>query len=194
MHTHKSSNWHTHETSIFPFTAIIGQDLMKEALIFNIINPSIGGVLIKGEKGTAKSTAARALTELLPHIKIVKGCPFHCDPNPEKRDQLCTECKRKIKEGQELEISEQHMKFVTLPVSATEDRVVGTIDLKKALHGKEISLEPGILAEVNRGILYIDEVNLLDNHVADILLDAAAMGYNTIERESISYFHPARLS
>lgn len=192
MHDHKTSDWHTHESSIFPFTAIIGQDLMKDALIYNTINPSIGGVLIKGEKGTAKSTAARALTELLPHIKVVKDCKFHCDPDPAKYDDLCSDCKKKIHRGEILEVSEQHMKFLNLPVSATEDRVVGTIDLKKALTQNEITLEPGILAEVNRGILYIDEVNLLDNHVADILLDAAAMGYNIIERESISFFHPAR--
>lgn len=192
MHDHKTSDWHTHESSIFPFTAIIGQDLMKDALIYNTINPSIGGVLIKGEKGTAKSTAARALTELLPHIKVVKDCRFHCDPDPTKYDDLCSDCKKRVQRGETLEVSEQHMKFLNLPVSATEDRVVGTIDLKKALTQNEITLEPGILAEVNRGILYIDEVNLLDNHVADILLDAAAMGYNIIERESISFFHPAR--
>lgn len=192
LHDHHTNQWHTHEANIFPFTAIIGQELMKEALILNTINPSIGGVLIKGEKGTAKSTAARALTELLPHIDVVQGCSFHCDPNPNKYDELCTECRKKVKNGEELIKEEQHMKFVTLPVSATEDRVVGTIDLNKALkHGKK-ALEPGILAEVNRGILYIDEVNLLDNHVADLLLDAAAMGYNIIEREGISFFHPAK--
>lgn len=192
LHDHTSNRWHSHEANIFPFTAIIGQELMKKALILNTINPSIGGVLIKGEKGTAKSTAARALTELLPHIKVVKGCSFHCDPDPDKFEELCTECRKKVKNGEKLLVEEQHMKFVTLPVSATEDRVVGTIDLNKALkHGEKV-LEPGILAEVNRGILYIDEVNLLDNHVADLLLDAAAMGYNIIEREGISFFHPAK--
>ncbi|HUY00391.1 MAG TPA: magnesium chelatase subunit D family protein [Candidatus Deferrimicrobium sp.] len=179
-----------HEFNIFPFTAIIGQELMKKALILNAINPTIGGVLIKGEKGTAKSTAARALTELLPKIKVVANCPFHCDPaNIEK---MCNECKKRFEDGEDLPIIEQTMKMVTLPVSATEDRVVGTIDLKKALEDKQLGLEPGILAEVNRGILYIDEVNLLDNHVADLLLDAAAMGYNIIERENISFFHPAK--
>ncbi len=179
-----------HEFNIYPFTAIIGQELMKKALILNAINPKIGGVLIKGEKGTAKSTAARALTELLPKIKIVEDCPFHCDPyNPE---DMCNQCKTRYEKGEKLPVIEQSIKMVTLPVSATEDRVVGTIDLKKALENKKLALEPGLLAEVNRGILYIDEVNLLDNHVADLLLDAAAMGYNIIERENISYFHPAK--
>ncbi len=179
-----------HEFNIYPFTAIIGQELMKKALILNAINPKIGGVLIKGEKGTAKSTAARALTELLSKIKIVEDCPFHCDP--ENPQNMCNECKARFEKGETFPIIEQNMKMITLPVSATEDRVVGTINLKKALEDKKLALEPGILAEVNRGILYIDEVNLLDNHVADLLLDAAAMGYNIIERENISFFHPAK--
>ena len=178
-----------HKSNIFPFTAIVGQELMKLALILNAINPKIGGVLIKGEKGTAKSTAVRSMTELLPKIKIVADCPFVC--NPENINEMCTECTKRFKRGEKFPVVEHHMKMITLPVSATEDRVVGTIDLKKALEKKKLSLEPGILAEVNRGILYIDEVNLLDNHVADILLDAAAMGYNIIERENISFFHPS---
>lgn len=178
-----------HKSNIFPFTAIVGQELMKTALILNAINPKIGGVLIKGEKGTAKSTAARSLTELLPKIKIVSDCPFFC--NPEDVHEMCSECTERYNKGENLPFKEIYMKMVTLPVSATEDRVVGTINLKKALEEKELALEPGILAEVNRGILYIDEVNLLDNHVADLLLDAAAMGYNIIERENISFFHPS---
>ena len=176
--------------NIYPFTAIIGQELMKKALILNAINPKIGGVLIKGEKGTAKSTAARALTELLPRIKVVQTCPFNC--NPDDPNDMCDECKEESKEGKNVPILERNMVMITLPVSATEDRVVGTIDLKKALESKKLGLEPGILAEVNRGILYIDEVNLLDNHVADLLLDAAAMGYNYIERENISFYHPSQ--
>lgn len=179
-----------HEFNIYPFTAIIGQELMKTALLLNAINPKIGGVLIKGEKGTAKSTAARSLTELLPKIRVVKDCPFHCDP--EDPNLMCNECKKRYEQNEKLPVVEQSMRMVTLPVSATEDRVVGTIDLKKALEDQKLGLEPGILAEVNRGILYIDEVNLLDNHVADLLLDAAAMGYNIIERENISFFHPAK--
>ncbi|MHA1229900.1 MAG: magnesium chelatase subunit D family protein [Candidatus Helarchaeota archaeon] len=175
---------------VFPFAAIIGQDLMKKALILNAINPKIGGVLIKGEKGTAKSTAARALTELLPKIKVVKNCPFNC--NPEDPNEMCSDCKERYEKYGELDAIERNMVMITLPVSATEDRVVGTIDLKKALEDKKLGLEPGILAEVNRGILYIDEVNLLDNHVADLLLDAAAMGYNYIERENISFYHPSK--
>ncbi|TFF89154.1 MAG: VWA domain-containing protein, partial [Promethearchaeota archaeon] len=178
-----------HKSRIFPFTSIVGQELMKTALILNAINPQIGGVLIKGEKGTAKSTAARSLTELLPKIDVVSDCPFYCDPNDVHK--MCSECTKRYNRGEKLPSKMQYMKMITLPVSATEDRVVGTINLKKALEDKELALEPGILAEVNRGILYIDEVNLLDNHVADLLLDAAAMGYNTIERENISFFHPS---
>ncbi|MBD3227847.1 MAG: VWA domain-containing protein [Candidatus Lokiarchaeota archaeon] len=178
-----------HKSKVFPFTAIVGQELMKTALILNAINPKIGGVLIKGEKGTAKSTAARSLTELLPKIEVVSDCPFYCDPKNVQK--MCSECTERFNSGEELPSKQQYMKMVTLPVSATEDRVVGTINLKKALEDKELALEPGILAEVNRGILYIDEVNLLDNHVADLLLDAAAMGYNIIERENISFFHPS---
>ncbi|HWQ64789.1 MAG TPA: magnesium chelatase subunit D family protein [Methanospirillum sp.] len=175
---------------LLPFTAIVGQNQMKRALILNAINPSIGGVLIRGEKGTAKSSAVRALSEILPSIQVILGCPFSCDPDAP--DELCELCQAK-QEAHLLptEIRRQ-VKVVNLPVGATEDRVVGTIDIESALKEGIKSLEPGILADANRGILYIDEVNLLDDHVVDLLLDAAAMGVNTVEREGISFSHPAR--
>ncbi|WP_273322550.1 ATP-binding protein [Vallitalea guaymasensis] len=173
----------------YPFTAIVGQDNMKKALLLNIINPSLGGVLIRGEKGTAKSTAVRALADLLPERKEISGCRFHC--NPDEISECCDECVGLIESGNVTQHTGK-MKVVDLPVSATEDRVVGTLDIEHAIKMGEKKFESGILAEANRNILYIDEVNLLDDHVVDILLDSAAMGVNTIEREGISYTHPAR--
>lgn len=175
------------ERYIYPFTAIVGQENMKKALILNIINPSLGGVLIKGEKGTAKSTAVRALAEILPERQQVKDCPFSCDPKDISK--MCEECKKNINNN--LEITTSKMKVVDLPISATEDRVVGTLDIEYAIKKGEKKFEKGILAGANRNILYVDEVNLLDDNVVDILLDSAAMGVNTIEREGISYNHPA---
>lgn len=173
-----------------PFTAIVGQNQMKKALILNAINPSIGGVLIRGEKGTAKSSAVRALSEILPSIQVVLGCPFSCDPDVP--DELCELCQTK-REAHLLPAGiQRQVRVINLPVGATEDRVVGTIDIESALKEGIKSLEPGILADANRGILYIDEVNLLDDHVVDLLLDAAAMGVNTVEREGISFSHSAR--
>ena len=175
---------------LIPFTAIIGQELMKKALLLNAINPAIGGVLIRGEKGTAKSSAVRALAEVLPMMKVVPGCPFSCDPK--KESELCELCSAKKKRDELPGHLEQQVRVVNLPVGATEDRVVGTIDIERALKEGIKALEPGILADANRGILYIDEVNLLDDHVVDVLLDAAAMGVNTVEREGISFSHPSR--
>lgn len=175
----------------YPFTAIVGQDLMKLALILNAINPKIGGVLIKGTKGTAKSTAVRALADLLPEIEVVKDCPFNC--NPKNLKESCHSCQDKIIAGdiKEENIILKEMRVINLPINSTEDRVVGTIDIKEALMKGIKVLEPGILAEANRNILYIDEVNLLADNVADILLDSAAMGLNIIEREGISFHHPS---
>ncbi len=175
----------------YPFTAIVGQDLMKLALILNAINPKIGGLLIKGTKGTAKSTAVRALADLLPEIDIIKDCPFNC--NPHNLKESCHECQHKIIDNKlkDTDIQSQKMRVINLPINATEDRVVGTIDIKKALEEGLKALEPGILAEANRNILYIDEVNLLADNVADVLLDSAAMGINIIEREGISIHHPS---
>ena len=177
--------------AVYPFTAIVRQEEMKRSLILNVINPSIGGVLIKGEKGTAKSTAVRALAELLPAMKVVGGCQFHCDP--ENANFLCEACSEKQKEEGLLKSSHAvKMRVVELPVSATEDRVVGTLDIEYAIKHGEKKFEAGLLAQSNRNILYVDEINLLDDHVVDVLLDAAAMGVNTVEREGVSYSHPAR--
>jgi Mg-chelatase subunit ChlI len=175
---------------IFPFTAIVGQDRMKMALILNAISPKIGGVLIRGERGTAKSTAARALAALLPEIDVVADCPFNCDPI--QPDQMCDQCRERLAAGEHLPVARRRIRFVDLPVSATEDRVVGTLDIEAALKTGRKKFEPGVLAAANRGLLYVDEVNLLDDHVVDLLLDSAAMGRNVVEREGISFSHPAR--
>lgn len=176
--------------AIFPFTAIVGQDKMRLALILNAISPQIGGVLIRGERGTAKSTAARALAALLPEIEVVAGCPFNCNPNGQ--GTLCDNCRERLANGETLPITTRRTRFVDLPVSATEDRVVGTLDIELAIKKGERHFEPGVLAAANRGLLYVDEVNLLDDHVVDLLLDSAAMGVNVVEREGISFSHPAR--
>lgn len=177
--------------AIYPFTAIVGQERMRRALILNAVDTRIGGVLIRGERGTAKSTAARALAALLPSVKVVDDCRFGCDPD--KPATWCTECKeRHATSGEKLPSRARKTSFVNLPVSATEDRVVGTLDIEQAIQKGERHFEPGVLASANRGLLYIDEVNLLDDHVVDVLLDSAAMGVNTVEREGISFAHPAR--
>jgi magnesium chelatase subunit I len=173
---------------IFPFTSIVDQDEMKLALILNVIDPSIGGVLIMGEKGTAKSTTVRALADLLPEIEVIKGCRFNCSPE----GPFCSDCLEKIKNGNNLETEKKKMRVVELPLGVTEDRVVGTLDIEHAIKKGEKRFEPGILAEANRNFLYIDEVNLLEDHIVDLLLDSAAMGINTVEREGISFTHPAR--
>lgn len=175
---------------IYPFTAIVGQERMKRALVLNAVAPGIGGVLIRGERGTAKSTAARALAALLPHVPVVKDCRFGCDPN--RPTTWCTECRERAAKGNHLPVELRPTPFINLPVSATEDRVVGTLDIEKAIQKGERHFEPGVLASANRGLLYIDEVNLLDDHVVDLLLDSAAMGMNIVEREGISFSHPSR--
>ena len=174
----------------YPFTAIVGQERMKRALILNAINPQIGGVLIRGERGTAKSTAARALAALIPEIEAVTGCHFSCNPN--RPDLYCDECRDRMAIEGVLPSTPRRTPFVDLPVSATEDRVVGTLDIEKAIQKGERHFEPGILAAANRGVLYVDEVNLLDDHVVDLLLDSAAMGVNIVEREGISFQHPSQ--
>lgn len=174
---------------LYPFTAIVGQEKMKEALILNIINPSLGGVLIRGEKGTAKSTLVRALANLLAE-REENSCEFHCEPD--KIDNYCSQCSEKCLKGEKIEKHKSTMKVINLPISATEDRVVGTLDIEYAIKTGEKKFEKGILAQSNRNILYVDEINLLDDHIVDVLLDSAAMGVNTIEREGISYSHPAK--
>lgn len=175
-----------HERLLYPFSAIVGQDQMKTALILNAVNPSIGGVLIKGERGTAKSTSVRSLAALLPEHDTVLGCEFQCDPSDP--DSMCEKCRN----SQDKSIVRERMKVVELPVSATEDMVVGTLDISTAIKTGDKRFEPGVLAQAHRNILYVDEINLLNDHIVDVLLDAAAMGVNTIEREGISYSHPAK--
>lgn len=175
---------------VFPFTAIVNQEPMKRALILNAINFRIGGVLIRGERGTAKSTAARALAALLPDIAVIEEDPFGCDPD--QPSTWCTNCRDSGGRGEVLPQTIKQVPFVELPIGATEDRVVGTLDIERAIQKGERRFEPGVLAAANRGILYVDEVNLLDDHIVDVLLDAAAMGVNTVEREGISFQHPAR--
>src|SRR5262245_51185990 len=164
-------------TPHFPFSAIVGQEEMKRALIFNAIDPSIGGVLITGTRGTAKSTAARAMAALLPEIEVVEGDAFNSVPRAGKAEKS-------------VRISTP---FINLPVGATEDRVLGTLDVERVLHAGEKRFEPGLLARANRGVLYVDEVNLLPDHLVDVLLDAVAMGVNRVEREGVSFTHEARV-
>jgi len=175
---------------IYPFTSIVGQERMKRSLVLNAVDPRIGGVLIRGERGTGKSTAARAMAALLPHIEVFLDSPFNDDPNDPST--WSDWVKERAPESIELAIGKRQIRFVDLPVSATEDRVVGTLDIEKAIQRGERHFEPGVLAAANRGLLYIDEVNLLDDHVVDLLLDSAAMGVNIVEREGISFSHPAR--
>ncbi len=175
---------------VFPFSGILGQDQMKKALIYNAIDPSIGGVLIRGQKGTAKSTAVRGIADLLPHRLVVKGCPFAC--YPDQKEGLCPECRSKVERGEELPLIETSTPVVDLPLNASEDRVVGSLDIEAALKTGEKVFQPGILASAHRAILYVDEVNLLDDHVVDVLLDVAVTGVNVVEREGVSYTHPCR--
>lgn len=178
------------EIIVYPFAAIVGQQDMKDALLANIIYPSIGGVLIRGEKGTAKSTTVRAAADLLPERKVMKECIFHCDIGDPRN--LCEACREKIAAGENYAIEYTRMRVVDLPLCATEDRVAGTLDIEHAITRGVKKFEPGVLAKANGNILYVDEVNLLDDHIVDLLLDAAAMGVNFVEREGISYSHPAR--
>ncbi len=176
--------------STFPFSAILGQDQMKKALIYNAIDPSIGGVLIRGQKGTAKSTAVRGMAELLPRRRVVKGCAFACHPDQE--EGLCPDCRGKLDRGEELPLVETATPVVDLPLNASEDRVVGSLDIEAALKTGRKVFQPGLLAGAHRAILYVDEVNLLDDHVVDVLLDVAVSGINLVEREGVSYAHPCR--
>jgi magnesium chelatase subunit I len=178
------------ERPVFPFTAIIGQEQMKLALILNVIDPRIGGVMIMGDRGTGKSTTIRAVADLLPAIEVAADDPF----NSSSTDfELMSETIRtKVEAGEEVPCEYKKVPMVDLPLGATEDRVCGTIDIEKALTEGVKAFEPGLLAKANRGILYVDEVNLLDDHLVDILLDSAASGWNTVEREGISIKHPAR--
>ncbi|MEH2298270.1 MAG: magnesium chelatase ATPase subunit I [Nostoc sp.] len=175
---------------VFPFTAIVGQEEMKLALLLNVIDPKIGGVMIMGDRGTGKSTTIRALADLLPEISVVANDPFSSDPSDP--DLMSDEVRQLLEQGAEIPVAQIKVQMVDLPLGATEDRVCGTIDIEKALSEGVKAFEPGLLAKANRGILYVDEVNLLDDHLVDVLLDSAASGWNTVEREGISIRHPAR--
>ncbi|MEM8771756.1 MAG: magnesium chelatase ATPase subunit I [Pseudomonadota bacterium] len=175
--------------STFPFSAIVGQDELKQALLLTAVDPHIGGVLAFGDRGAGKTTAIRGLAALLPKIEVVAGCAFRCDPA--SADALCADCASLNKKG-ELNVKTEAAPVVDLPLGATEDRVVGALDLETALVKGEKRFEPGLLARAHRGYLYIDEVNLLDDHLVDLLLDAAASGENVVEREGLSVRHPAR--
>jgi magnesium chelatase subunit I len=178
------------ERPVFPFTAIIGQEEMKLALILNVIDPRIGGVMIMGDRGTGKSTTIRAVADLLPEIKVVAGDAFNS--SVDDFELMSEEVKTIALSNGYLESDYKKVPMIDLPLGATEDRVCGTIDIEKALTEGIKAFEPGLLAKANRGILYVDEVNLLDDHLVDILLDSAASGWNTVEREGISIRHPAR--
>ena len=171
-----------------PFSAIVGQEQMKKALLLNAVDPAIGGVLIRGDRGTAKSSAVRALARLLPDYLAVDGCPYRCDPAIPAR--YCDDCRRRANAGP-LAIGRLPMRIVELPINASEDRLVGSIDIEAAVRAGTRRFQPGVLAEANRNLLYVDEVNLLDDHLVDVLLDAAAMGINVVEREGMSVVHPA---
>ena len=175
--------------SPFPFSAIVGQDEMKLAFIIAAIDPSVGGVLAFGDRGTGKSTAVRALAALLPKMRVVAGCPYRCDPAAEA--SLCGDCRKKRSKGA-LKSELVPVPVVDLPLGATEDRIVGALNLERALSSGEKAFEPGLLARANRGFLYIDEANLLEDHLVDLLLDVAASGENVVEREGLSLRHPAR--
>ena len=174
----------------FPFSAIVGQEEMKRAILLTAVDPTIGGVLILGHRGTAKSTAVRALPALLPPMAVVRGCRYGCDPDLESR--LCDECRARRTAGEKLRSDKHAVPVVDLPLGATEDRVVGALDLERALTRGEKAYEPGLLARANRGYLYVDEINLLEDHLVDLLLDVAATGENVVERDGISVRHPAR--
>jgi len=178
------------ERPVFPFTAIIGQEEMKLALILNVIDPRIGGVMIMGDRGTGKSTTIRAVADLLPAIKVVADDPFNSAVDD--FELMSESVKIAVEKGEELATELKKVPMVDLPLGATEDRLCGTIDIEKALTEGIKAFEPGLLAKANRGILYVDEVNLLDDHLVDVLLDSAASGWNTVEREGISIKHPAR--
>lgn len=176
--------------AVFPFTAIVGQEEMKLALLLNVIDPKIGGVMIMGDRGTGKSTTIRALADVLPDIEVVAGDPFNSHPSD--LGLMSDFVKQQLEAGEPLQTAKKKVSMIDLPLGATEDRVCGTIDIEKALSEGVKAFEPGLLAQANRGILYVDEVNLLDDHLVDVLLDSAASGWNTVEREGISIRHPAR--
>ena len=175
---------------VFPFTAIVGQEEIKLALLLNVVDPKIGGVIVIGDRGTGKSTTVRALVDLLPYVEVVENDPFLSHPTD--LELISEEVRQRKRAGEEISVERRKIPIIDLPLGATEDRVCGTIDIEKALRDGIKAFEPGLLARANRGILYVDEVNLLDDHLVDVLLDSAASGWNTVEREGVSIGHPAR--
>ncbi|MCS7008202.1 MAG: ATP-binding protein, partial [Gaiellaceae bacterium] len=171
----------------YPFTAIVDHERLKRGRQVNSVQTAGGGVVVEGPSGTGKSTAVRGLAELLPEIEVVADCPFSCAP-----DEPCPRCADRVARGETLVATRRKVRVVDLPLNATEDRVAGSVDIARALRDGVMALEPGLLAEANRGILYVDEINLLDDHLCDVLLDAAALGVNVVEREGVSIAHPAR--
>lgn len=173
-----------------PFGAIIGQDDLKLGLLLNVVNPRIGGFLIRGAKGTGKSTAVYALTDILPPVEVVSDCPFRCSfEDPSNR---CSSCRSRFEKGKDIPKEQLKMEVISLPLSITEDRLIGSVDVERILKEGEKALQPGLLAQANQNILYVDEINLLPDHITDDLLDATALGWNTIEREGFSITHPTR--
>ena len=185
-----SETLNTSERPVFPFTAIVGQEEMKLALALNVIDPKIGGVIIMGDRGTGKSTTIRAITDILPMMDVVENDPFNSHPTD--YDLMSEDIRKSVEAGESVQTTKKKVSMIDLPLGATEDRVCGTIDIEKALTEGIKAFEPGLLAKANRGILYVDEVNLLDDHLVDVLLDSAASGWNTVEREGVSVRHPAR--
>ena len=175
-------------STAYPFTAIVGQDDMKRAMTIAAVDPGIGGVLVLGERGTGKSTTIRALAALLPKIDVVKSCPYQCDPH-QSQPGLCNACAKSSSTPIKTTMT---IPVVDLPLGSTEDRVVGALDIERALVNGEKAFQPGLLAQANRGFLYVDEVNLLEDHIVDALLDVAASGENVVEREGLSIRHPAQ--
>src|SRR5579859_7319505 len=173
----------------FPLSAMVGQQTMRLALLLNAVDPAIGGVLISGRRGTGKSTAVRALASLLPPLTGVATCPYFCDATAPQR--MCAACLARYERGEALPLAQRPVPLVTLPLNASEGRVAGSFDLATALESGSIHFAPGLLAAANRGFLYIDEINLLNDALVDLLLDAAALGVNRVERDGISVAHPA---
>ena len=192
MNKRTRHGWAALGRPVYPFTAIVGQDQLLLALVLNAINPSLSGVLVRGEKGTAKSTAARALADLLPKEEVVADCPFGC--HPRRKDKMCLNCRERFSRGVELPVERHKVQVVNLPLGSTEDRVVGSVDFEHALRKGEKRVETGILAAANRNILYVDEVNLLDDHIVNLLLDTVITGINIMEREGISFAHPSEFA
>nr|MDO8108835.1 VWA domain-containing protein [Candidatus Sigynarchaeota archaeon] len=184
-------NRDTMSFSSLPFSAIVGQPTMKIGLLLNVIDPLIGGVLLTGHQGTGKSTAVRSLVDVLPEIEVVKGCPFNCDPHWSE-DKLCDLCKELLKKNGKLPVLKRKMEIVNLPLGATEEMITGTLNIERVIREGIRALQPGLLAKANRQILYVDEINLLSDHLVDLLLDSAASGVNIVEREGVSFMHPAK--